>query len=152
MDLMCIHIWSKPTFFQSPESTRHGKTFDTQILVSWLPDLGSYAVSVWQPGDLNSRISGFSSEVDLLLDEFICRLKSGGLHHSHIFTKPSQKLCLLKGSKNKKMGNFPLGGGLKILKTFPSVFCLFLTSCCNHFVSGADRKFTEINFTFLIYS
>ena len=52
--LMCILIRSKPPSFQSPQCTRHGKTFDT-------------------------RISGFSSEVDLglLLDEFTCRLKSG---------------------------------------------------------------------------
>ena len=84
---MCILIQSKPPSFQSPQCTRHGKTFDTRISVSWLPDLDSYAVSVWQPGDLDSRISGFSSEVDLgswsclglLLDEYICRLKSGGL-------------------------------------------------------------------------
>ena len=84
---MCILIRSKPPIFQSPQCTRHGKTFDTRISVSWLPDLDSYAVSVGQPGDLNSRISGFSSEVDhgswsclgLLLDEYTCRLKSGGL-------------------------------------------------------------------------
>ena len=74
---MCILIRSKPPSFQSPQCTRHGKTFDTRISISWLPDLDSY----------DSRISGFSSEVDLgswsclglLLDEYICRLKSGGL-------------------------------------------------------------------------
>ena len=83
---MCILIRSEPPFFQSPQCTCHGKTFDTRISISWLPDLDSYAVSVGQPGDLDSRISGFSSEVDLgswsclglLLDKFTCRLKSGG--------------------------------------------------------------------------
>ena len=65
VSLMCILIRSKPPSFQSPQCTRHGKTFDTRISISWLPDLDSYAVSVAQPGDLDSRISGFSSEVDL---------------------------------------------------------------------------------------
>ena len=65
LGLMCILIRSKPPSFQSPQCTRHGKTFDTRISISWLPDLDSYAVSVGQPGDLDSRISGFSSEVDL---------------------------------------------------------------------------------------
>ena len=64
VSLMCILIRSKPPSFQSPQCTRHGKTFDTRISISWLPDLDSYAVSVGQPGDLDSRISGFSSEVD----------------------------------------------------------------------------------------
>ena len=60
---MCILIQSEPPFFQSPQCTRHGKTFNTQILISWLPDLDSYAVSVGQLGDFISCISGFASEV-----------------------------------------------------------------------------------------
>ena len=58
--LMCILIRSEPPSFQSPQCTRHGKTFDTRISISWLPDLHSYAVSVGQPGDRDSSIEGFS--------------------------------------------------------------------------------------------
>ena len=58
---MSILIQSEPPFFQSPQCTPHGKTYDTWILVSWLSD----------------RDSG--SCLGLLLDEFICRLKSGGV-------------------------------------------------------------------------
>ena len=118
---MCILIRSKPPIFQSPQCTRHGKTFDTRISVSWLPDLDSYAVSVGQPGDLNSRISGFSSEVDhgswsclgLLLDEYTCRLKSGGLllteltaYCIHIpipFYSPPPRSSYLRQQEGKKL-------------------------------------------------
>ena len=58
---MSILIQSEPPFFQSPQCTPHGKTYNTWILVSWLSD----------------RDSG--SCLGLLLDEFICRLKSGGV-------------------------------------------------------------------------
>ena len=57
-------IQSEPPFFQSSQCTRHGKTFDTRILISWLPDRDSVARSTSEekPEIRESRSPGCPTE------------------------------------------------------------------------------------------